>query len=126
MDEISSKLEQFRHQLSGLANVSIVPWTNNGCVFLRYSDSQKLYAFDCSFSEVLGHAIQSGGEEFWPGMDPFQAQLALFSVHVMETIETASIEAHMLSYGKRGLEAVKGKLPPAAVHHSSKPEYMRW
>ncbi|WP_157066310.1 hypothetical protein [Glutamicibacter mysorens] len=48
-------------------------------------------------------------------MDPLEAQLALFSVHVMETIDTAPDEAHILSFGDRGLEAVKGKLPAAAI-----------
>lgn len=115
MRDFSGKVEQFKYQLSGLGEVSIVPPVEEGYVFLRYKDSQELYAFDCPFEEVLKHAVQSGGEELWTEMDPFEAQLALFSVHVMETIDTAPDEARILSFGDRGLEAVKGKLPAAAI-----------
>ncbi|WP_434690623.1 hypothetical protein [Glutamicibacter sp. Je.9.36] len=51
-------------------------------------------------------------------MEPFEAQVALFAVHVMETIETAPDKARILSFGGSGLETVKGKLPAAAIREN--------
>ncbi|MCS3491720.1 hypothetical protein M2368_000692 [Arthrobacter sp. JUb119] len=122
MPSLPGKLERLKHQLSGLGEVFIVPPAEDGYVFLRYADSQELYAFDCTFEEVLNHAVQSGGEEIWPQLEPLEAQVALFAVHVMETIETAPDKARILSFGGSGLEAAKGKLPTAAIRENEQLE----
>lgn len=114
MQDFAEHLTKFKYVMSALGEASVVPPTGDGYVFLQHTDTNELYAFDCSFAEVLKHAVQSGGDEFWPDKDPFEAQLALFSVHVMEVIDLAPDGARILTFGKNGLEAVKGKLPTAA------------
>ncbi|GAB3619680.1 hypothetical protein GCM10027417_09400 [Glutamicibacter endophyticus] len=114
----------------GYGETTVIPAAGNGTVFFRYKDTGELFAFEGDFDGLFEHALDSAGTTLWPDMDPVTANLSLFSVHIMETVDLAPPKACRILWKEAGLKAVPGSLPPAVVAfpetvHISFPEMLR-
>ncbi|MET0978127.1 MAG: hypothetical protein ABWX63_04860 [Paeniglutamicibacter terrestris] len=114
MDSFQHFYDRFSYRLSGLATVEVSPPDWNGTISLHVIESMKTFIFDRDCSEVFKGVEGVAEEGLWPEMDPMEAKLSLFSVHVEEAIDLAPEGSFVLTWGPQGLEAVRGGTPSAA------------
>ena len=119
MEDFPTLYERLKHHLSELGEFSVHPLNEHGAVFLKYAETGVLYAFDRDFSGVMEMVMTTDGESLWPDMEPLQAKMSLFFVHVYETIELAAKGDRILYWGNKGLQSKPGGLPPAIISEST-------
>ncbi|MDR4532840.1 hypothetical protein [Glutamicibacter sp. PS] len=115
MESFTERFELMHYIFGGYGETTVIPAAGNGTVFFRYEDTGELFAFEGDFDGLYEHAQNCSGTDLWPDMDPATADLSLFSVHIMETIDLAPPKACRILWKEGGLQAVPGSLPPAVV-----------
>ncbi|WP_418906609.1 hypothetical protein [Glutamicibacter endophyticus] len=115
MKSFAERFELMHCIFGGYGEITVVPAAGNGTVFFRYEDTGELFAFEGGFDGLYEHALDGAGASLWPDRDPETANLSLFSVHIMETVELAPPKACRILWKEGGLQAVPGSLPPAVV-----------